>query len=63
MTTRIDADEQRSSPCRILTTQVGDVAILLPIFDAISNALKQLPFAVWEAEPEVDGLLGTRMAA
>ena len=55
MSTRIQTDEQRASPCRILTTQVGDVAILLPIFDAIPDALKQLPFAVWEAEPELDG--------
>ena len=55
MNTRIETDEQCASPCRILTTQVGDVAILLPIFDAVPNALKQFPFAVWEAEPELDG--------
>jgi Protein of unknown function (DUF3987) len=55
MSTHVETDEQCASPCRILTTQVGDIAILLPIFDAIPNALKQLPFAVWEAEPDLDG--------
>ena len=42
------------SGTQIIQTQVGEVKLLLPDFNSIPQVLREQPFSMWKAEPELD---------